>query len=32
MKKFSSGMTTRLVFSTISNHNTDILVADEIFK
>ena len=30
MKKFSSGMTTRLVFSTISNFKPDILVADEI--
>ena len=30
LKKFSSGMTTRLVFSTISNIKPDILVADEI--
>ena len=30
MKKFSSGMTTRLVFSTISNFKPDILIADEI--
>ena len=30
MKKFSSGMTTRLVFSTVANFKPDILVADEI--
>lgn len=30
IKKFSSGMTTRLVFSTIANFRPDILVADEI--
>ncbi len=30
MKKFSSGMTTRLVFSTVANFQPDILIADEI--
>ena len=30
IKKFSSGMTTRLVFSTVINFKPDILIADEI--